>query len=147
VEQSATEGQALDQLKEAELNASIAAGAPMRTLYGFGPADEPLPDDGNAAAAASFVANSAANAADAAQKPPQESSFPALQAYGFARSSLEAADNEDAVLHLQKKFFDLRRIARRQGWSHETVVPPGIFDRLEEEYEDTGRTPWWKFWK
>lgn len=146
-EQSASAGEQVEGLKEASLGAMLAAGAPMATVYGFPHADPTL-GDGNEASLVSTVANSARSAVDAARKLPDDSEFEAMQAWGFARSALETTENHDALSELYGEFVALKRLARRLGWTHHTVVPLGIFDRLDEIDEDEEeRPPWWKFWK
>src|SRR5207302_6233345 len=75
-EDSAAKARPAEGLKDAIINALVAAGAGLGALYGL-PEDmrgkEPLPADGNAGTLASFAVKSAEKAATAANSPNADS--------------------------------------------------------------------------
>jgi hypothetical protein len=126
-ERSAKEGRALEDLKRAQVDILVTAGAALRGLYGVPSAEESPPDDGNRAVAASLVAKAAEFAVRAASSSPKESASEALQAFGFAK---DAASGDPRLLRRIRR--DLARLDRAAegGWHHGTPVPVDIWKTI-----------------
>jgi len=141
-EQSAAEGQPIEGLDGAITNALQAAGAALRSVYGF-PSEEPPPPNEQACVTASHTAKVAEWAATAAHEGASKSVNAALEASAFARGAAETAEAAELLDRLRQDLAALRRVAARGRWTDETPVPPSVFDLLAEE---PSAPPWWKFW-
>lgn len=134
-EMSAASARAADGLEEAAGKALQTAGAAMLAMYGITledeeeDEDEPLPQDGNAAIIASFVAKAAEKAAETAFCSPEKSTALALEAFGFARQA--AGDPSDLIQRVWQELMQLERVVRRGGWTDQTPVPADVWDLLE----------------
>lgn len=131
-EMSAASARPTDGLDDAQVDAAVASGGAMMGLYGFSfdkEDEEPQPPDGNAAVIASYAARAAEHAADAANKPPAESANPAIEAFAWARQA--AGDDSELIETLWRELIQLERIARQGQWTHQTPVPPNVWNLLE----------------
>jgi hypothetical protein len=131
-EQSADEGRVAKGLDEAILNATMVAGCALMAMHGSTHPDEedsePLPNDGNAAVTASFVAKAAENAAKAAGSKRAQSWYPAAEAFDFACKA--AGPSSDIVDELAYQFSRLRYKAEQEGWSGKSPVPLEVWEEF-----------------
>lgn len=118
-EQSAAEAQPAAGLADAVLEATMTAGAALRSLYGMASEDdESLPADGNLGTLASTSAKAASRAAEAAAASPNDSAYIAADALDFALSSAG-----DLASDFSRDFERLVRAAATMGWTNRSAVP------------------------
>jgi hypothetical protein len=125
-ERSAAEAAPAPGLQEAVMQATMVAGTALSVVYGF-PFEEPepLPPDGNAGAAASYVAKIAEKAAQAAASSSAESTRPATESFTFAEEVLRPSG--EMRERLVQDFIRLRETARQQQWNDQRNVPQGFW--------------------
>lgn len=98
-ETSAVKGAAADGLERAAVNAIMTAGAALASLPDD---DDPKPRNALEGTIASQAAKAAEKAAEAAGADEEKSAFAALEAWNFARSAAEEAEDEELVQRLDQ---------------------------------------------
>lgn len=127
-EQSAAAGRRMPELKEAIMQATIAAGAASMALYGFPMENrEPLPPDGNTGTVAAHVAKVAENAARAAAEAPPDSIEPTRAALSFARDLVGTSSELQRTF--DNDFGRLCDLAIVNGWTDQTPVLTSVWQR------------------
>jgi hypothetical protein len=134
---SAAQATPTGDLRRADLDAGVAAGAPLINVSGGGISNSNSPEDPDEAHTASFVANAVRNAVQAISKPDRVD-----EAYDLARSATKTWNRDDLFEQMQSDFLRLRSIVRQCGWTDSTAIPLDVFD---PRYEPPGK-PWWKVW-
>jgi hypothetical protein len=126
-EHSASAGRPLDGLEDAVTEATVTAGAALRSIYGFG-SDEGAPKEKAPATVAAFIANAAGRSAKAASEAPSDSTRSAADAVSFAQNAASTAAAMTILVDIEHAFARLRRLAVRERWTDRTAVPPAVFE-------------------
>jgi hypothetical protein len=126
-EQSAATANPADGLEEAVSEATITAGAALRSVYGFG-SDEGAPTERDQATIATFVANAAGRSAKTAGEPAASSIAPALDAVEFAQTAAKTAAALTILVDMEHDFARLRRAVVTGRWNDQTAVPTTVFE-------------------
>jgi hypothetical protein len=126
-ERSAAAGAPVDGLERAIIEATTSAGAALSSVYGFA-SDEAAPADKDLATVATFVANAAGRAAEAARAVGDSSNARALDAVDFAQTAARTAPALAILVDIESDFATLYRAVHRRRWTDKTAVPPTVFE-------------------
>lgn len=132
-EWSAAEGRPADGLKQAQMHATMAAGAALIAGSAFEDDKEPRetpPANLLDGSIVSFVAKVAENAVKAAASNPDESLSAASSAWSFALQAAGSAEDEDYPERLQDDLERLCRVSERGRWTDRTRIPIDIWTML-----------------
>jgi hypothetical protein len=123
-EQSASEGCAVEGLKDAAMNAVVAAGAALASE------DESGPKDAFSGTIASFVAKAAEKAAKSARLDADDSLFAAMEAWDLAAKAAASAGKREIAEKLEEEFSKLHRVADRGRWTDRTKIRSEVWTML-----------------
>jgi len=123
-DQSAAQGRPVQGLKDAILNAVMAAGAAMLSNPELGPAESP-PDNAYSGTIASFVAKAAEKAAESAHALGDDAVIAATEAWSYATSA--AGNGENFMKELEEDFVRIHRAPIRGKWTDRTKIPNNIW--------------------
>jgi Domain of unknown function (DUF4375) len=126
-ERSAAEGCPLEDLKDAHLNALIAAGAAFRAGSEI---DRSSPPDAYSGSLASNVAKAVEKAAESAMETGDKSLDAAMEACSYSAGVAKEANENRIVEELSQSFGKLLRAAARGKWTDRTTIPADIWSML-----------------
>jgi Domain of unknown function (DUF4375) len=122
-EQSAAQEEPAPGLRDATIEAAVTAGAALATRPEYAQ-DEPRPLNALDGSIASSAAKAAEKAARAAACSPDESAFPALEAWSFAHSAASTAEDEELIATLNQVLAQIRPADDESAFEPEEVEFP-----------------------